>query len=89
MRALVSVVVLMGVLIVAGIAVIGITIARRMGGPAVVANLTLSEPDGTHIAGIASAADRLGLLLQGGGPDRVVLVDPKSGQVVARMGLAR
>ena len=38
---------------------------------------------------LGAAGDRLAVLLQGGGPDRVLLLDPRSGQVVGRVGLAR
>jgi hypothetical protein len=51
--------------------------------------LVLDEPAGTRIAGIAAAGDRLAVQLQGGGADRVVLVDPRSGAVVGRIALAR
>jgi hypothetical protein len=47
----------------------------------------LDEPAGTRIAGIASAGDRLAVRLQGGGSDRVVLVDPRTGAVAGRIGL--
>jgi hypothetical protein len=80
----------MGVLIVVATTVLVILIARRIGGvgpgPASVAVL-LDEPAGTRIAGIASAGDRLAVRLQGGGSDRVVLVDPRTGAVAGRIGL--
>ena len=80
----------MGVLIVVATTVLVILIARRIGGvgpgPASVAVL-LDEPAGTRIAAIASAGDRLAVQLQGGGADRVVLVDPRTGAVTGRIGL--
>jgi hypothetical protein len=80
----------MGVLIVVATTVLVVLIAGRIGGagtaPASFAVL-LDEPVGTRIAGIASAGDRLALQLQGGGPDRVLLVDPRSGKVAGRIGL--
>jgi hypothetical protein len=80
----------MGVLIVVATIVLVVVIARRIGGPgtapAPVAVL-LDEPGGTRIAGIASAGDRLAVQLQGGGADRVVLVDPRTGAVAGRIGL--
>ena len=81
----------MGVLIVVATTVLVVVIARRIGGagaaaPASVAVL-LDEPAGTRIAGIASAGDRLAVQLQGGGADRVVLVDPRTGAVAGRIGL--
>lgn len=52
-------------------------------------SLVLDEPAGTRIAGIAAAGDRLAVQLQGGGTDRVVLVDPRSGAVTGRITLTR
>ncbi len=78
----------MGVLIVVATTVLVVVIARRIGGPAPVAvAVLLDEPEGTRIAGIASAGDRLAVQLQGGGADRVVLVDPRTGAVAGRIGL--
>ena len=80
----------MGVLILVATTVLVVVIARRIGGagtpPPSVAVL-LDEPAGTQIAAIASAGDRLALQLQGGGADRVVLVDPRTGAVAGRIGL--
>ena len=90
MRALMVLVVGMGVLIVAGVAGLIAVVASRTGalhGPAF-ASAVLDEPAGTRIAGIASVGDGLALQLQGGGADRVVVVDPQ-GRVVRRLGLAR
>ena len=89
MLALKALVIGMGVLIVAGVAVIGVTLVNRMSpaaGP--IASLLLNEPPGTRIAGSALAPDRLAVTLQGGGPDRIVLVDIKAGRVLGRVGLA-
>jgi hypothetical protein len=49
----------------------------------------LDEPIGTRIAGIVAVRDRLAVQLQGGGVDRVVLVDPATGVVSGRISLAR
>jgi hypothetical protein len=98
LRALKVAVVVMGVLIVVGVAALGVLIAHRMSGaprpttsaPAIdaaVASTILDEPPGTHVASTALAAERLALTLQGGGPDRVVILDLRSGRVVARVGL--
>jgi hypothetical protein len=82
----------MGVLIVVATTVLVVVIAQRIGGarttlaPASVAVL-LDEPAGTRIAAIASAGDRLAVQLEGGGADRVVLVDPRTGAVIGRIGL--
>lgn len=83
----------MGVLIVAGVAVLAVLLVQRMSsvsppiasaGPA-----TLDEPAGTHIVSASVSADRVAMVLGGGGPDRVVILDLRSGRVVGRVGLAR
>ena len=92
MRALKITTIAMAVMIVAGIGVLGVTILRRLnspaGGPAFAANTVLNEPDGTHIVAIAGLAERLAVQLQGGGPDRVLFIDPRSGQLLGRAVLA-
>jgi len=97
MRALKVLTIVMGVMIVAGTGVLVAVIAHRMSAPTagrapVAAEaplaLVLHEPAGTRIAGIAAAGDRLAVRLQGGGADRVVLVDPRSGTVAGRITLA-
>jgi Family of unknown function (DUF6476) len=80
----------MGVLILVATTVLVVVIARRIGGagtPATALAVLLDEPAGTRIAAIASAGDRLAVQLQGGGADRVVLVDPRTGAVAGRIGL--
>ncbi len=96
MRALKITVVVMAVLIVLGTAGLVIGIARRWSAPvAPVAQLpawvsaALDEPVGTHIVGIAAVGDRLAVQLQGGGADRVVLIDPATGAVAGRVSLNR
>jgi hypothetical protein len=104
MRALTVVTIVMGVMILAGTGVLVAVIAHRMVSPApsgasfpsgasaageAPVSLTLDEPAGAHIAGIAAAGDRLAVQLQGGGSDRVVLVDPRSGAITGRITLAR
>ena len=76
MRVMMGLVIAMGVLIVAGTAVVAITIVGRMAPHTAAAAQTLDEPAGTHIAGIAPIGNRMAIVLQGGGPDRVVLVAP-------------
>lgn len=83
-------VVVMGVLIVAGVGVLGVTLASRMSsGGGTIASVVLDEPAGTRVVGASLGADRLAVQLQGGGADRVVVTDLKSGRVVGRVGLAR
>ena len=92
MRVLTAATIAMGVLILLGSTVLVVTIVHRAtiphpAAPAVPIALTLHEPAGTAIAGIADAGGRLGIALHGGGPDRVILVDPRSGAVAGRIAL--
>ena len=89
MKAMVAVVIAMGVLIVLGVATLAVTVVRRLSAPAVQAALVVDEPTGTRMLSLGAAGDRLAILLQGGGPDRVLLLDPRTGQVTGRVGLAR
>ncbi len=90
MRALKVAVVFMGVLIVGGVIVLFTVLAQRMSsGSGAIASAVLDEPTGTRIAGTSTAPDRLVVQLQGGGPDRVVVLDTKTGRVLGRVGLAR
>ncbi len=90
MRMLKLAVVVMGVLIVAGLGILVTVITQRTLAPPVSAvPAVLDEPEGTRIAGVSALPDRLALRLQGGGPDRVVVVDLRTGHVVGRAGLAR
>jgi hypothetical protein len=93
MRAVKIATIAMGVLILLGTTVILVTIVRRtMTGsmaPEKAFAAVLDEPAGTGIAGIAAVGDRLAVQLRGGGTDRVVLINPVSGTIVGRVGLAR
>jgi hypothetical protein len=91
MRALKILTVVMGVMIVVGVVALGVLMTQRLGsiGAAAGVSATLDEPAGTAIAGIAATADRIALQLRGGGPDRVVLIDPKTGKPVGAIKLAR
>ena len=89
MRMLKLAVVVMAVLIVLGVTTIAVVITKRLStasGPPMAA--VLDEPAGTHIVGVSLASDRVALQLQGGGPDRVVVLEQGSGRVVGRAGLA-
>jgi len=89
-RALKVAVVFMGVLIVGGVITLFTLLAQRMSsGSGPIASAVLDEPAGTRIAGTSTAPDRLVVQLQGGGPDRVVVLDTKTGRVLGRVGLAR
>jgi hypothetical protein len=96
MRALKIAVVVMGVLIVVGTTGLVVGIGRRLVAPAAPvatwpasASVVLDEPIGTRIAGLLAVRDRLAVQLQGGGADRVVLIDPATGSVAGRISLAR
>ena len=90
MRALKIAITVMGVLIVAGTVLLVTLIVRRSAAPgAATASVLLDEPAGTRIEGVSLQPDRLAVLLQGGGPDRVLLLDAQSGRIVGRVGLAR
>lgn len=87
---LVALVVGMGLLIAAGVTTIGLTITHRMlADLPVPPDTLLDEPAGTRIAEVSALPDRLALRLEGGGPDRVVVVDLRNGKVVGRTALAR
>jgi hypothetical protein len=80
----------MGVLIVAGLATIAVVITGRMSGASGgIASAVLDEPAGTRIVGASISPDRMAIRLEGGGPDRVVMVDTKVGRVLSRVSLAR
>jgi hypothetical protein len=92
MRFMKALVIGMGVLIVVATTVLIVLIVHRLTGPSPVAPaapgpVLLDEPTGTRIMTIAPAGDRLAVQLQGGGPDRVLLVDPRSGAVMGRIVL--
>ena len=90
MRALKVLVVVMGVMIVAGVATLGVVLSRRLTtAPAGLGTVMLDEPAGTHIAGAVPGGDIIVVHLQGGGPDRVAVVETRTGRVVGRIGLAR
>lgn len=99
MRWLMGAVIFMGVLIVAGIVVITVALVDRMSSPhaptasagvaAPPAAVVLDEPAGSQIVGTALAPDRLVLQIGGGGPDRVVILDTRTGRVLGRVTLAR
>jgi hypothetical protein len=90
-------VVVMGVLLVAGTATLAFLIARRVpslagGGGAASSSpfhAVLDEPAGTRIAGVVAIQDRLAVQLQGGGPDRVIVLDPRTGLRSGAVLLAR
>jgi hypothetical protein len=92
MRGLQAAVIFMGVVIVAMVATIVVTLAHRMSAPApaaVASVVLLDQPAGTRIQGISAVGDRLAVLLQGGGPDRIIFFDPAGGQMAGTIALRR
>jgi hypothetical protein len=90
MRMLKVAVVVMGVLIIGGVTLLVVVIAGRVSAPAgAPVHAVLDEPAGTRIVAISALPDRVALQLQGGGPDRVVVLDLRSGREVGRAALAR
>ncbi len=83
--------VVMGVMIVLGSTVVVVTIIKRAssGSPVAHVAVVLDQPAGTTIGGIAALSDRLAVLLHGAGPDRIVLIDPRTGKPAGTIGLAR
>ena len=89
-KLMITVVVGMGVLILAGTATIGLTVVHRsLAVPPAAGNAVLDEPAGTRIVQVGGSADQLTLRLEGGGPDRVVVVDARTGKVIGKAALAR
>ncbi|HEY5301347.1 MAG TPA: hypothetical protein VIJ55_11785 [Acetobacteraceae bacterium] len=99
MRALKAATIVMGILIVVGTAVLIAVIFKRANAPHPAAGgglvpsaarfaTMLHEPAGTRITGLAAIGDALALSLQGGGADRVILIDPRTGETRGRITLA-
>ena len=91
-RPLLIVVIAMGVLIVLVTTVVVVKLVKDVVTAPVSVTLTttmLHQPAGSHIVTITSAGGRLGVLLQGGGPDRILLVDPDTGRVAGQLMLGQ
>jgi hypothetical protein len=90
MQVLKVLVVVMGVLIVAGVAVVVATlVSRNASAPLVATHATLDEPAGTRIGSATLSGRDLVVVLQGGGPDRVAVVDLRTGRRTGGVSLAR
>jgi hypothetical protein len=98
MRALVALTVFMGVLILAGLAVIVVTIVHRLSAPkqAVPIEAGLPEytriavPNGAAIGGMVPVGDRLVLhLVTPDARDRLITLDPTTGTVLQTIDLVR
>lgn len=87
MRALKAAVIIMGVMLVAGTVTLAVLLANRMASrsaPAV--EMSLGQPSGTRIVGIAGAGERVVVHVTGGGlPDRILLLDVARGRVVGTL----
>ncbi len=96
MRALIALVVVMGLAILIGSTTLVVLLVQRAHAPSAAslppplsgaAALALGEPDGTHIAATAASGDRLVVQLSGGGPDRLVVLDLRANTILARIAL--
>ncbi len=89
MRALKILVVVMGVLIVAGTVTLVALVVQRAGGLAGGGGrvaLALDQPAGTRIAGIAAAEQGLAVWVQRpDGTESVLLIDPRRGRVTGEI----
>jgi Family of unknown function (DUF6476) len=95
-RALKALVIGMGVLIVAGTVALVAVVVQRAGGlagggsGAARLDLALDQPEGSRIAGIATAeGGTLGVWVSRPDGDRVVLVDARRGRVSGEIRLGR
>ncbi|MEI7712519.1 MAG: hypothetical protein WCI94_13860 [Rhodospirillales bacterium] len=98
MRAIKIAIGIMSVLIVVGTTVLATVLVKRMSNPAAppppvqaaaAVAAAIGEPEGTTIAAIAGVGDRLAVQLRGGGPDRVIFVDPRTATVSGRFSLGK
>lgn len=89
MRALTVLVVVMGVLIVAGTVGLAVAIVQRLGGPAeVTAQASLGQPAGSRIGGIAAAEGRIAVHVLRPDGERILLIEPRSGRVAGELRLS-
>jgi hypothetical protein len=91
-RPLLIAVIAMGVLIVLVTTVVVVKLVKDVvTAPASVTMTTtmLRQPAGSHIVTIAAVDGRLSVLVNGGGPDRILFVDPGTGKVAAQMMLGQ
>jgi hypothetical protein len=90
MSGLKALVIGLGVIIIVMVVTIIVTLATRLStahnAADAVTRAVLNEPPGTHMVSIASAGDRLAVLLQGGGPDRLLFL-ASDGHITGRVAL--
>ena len=93
MRTLKIATAVMGVMILLGTAGLVVMILKRGAGASGSFvkgyDVILNEPEGTGIAAVMSVRDQLALHLRGGGPDRIVVIDPGSGAVTGQVRLGQ
>ena len=85
-------VIAMGVLILVATTVVVVKMVKDVvAGPASVTLTTtmLRQPPGSHIVTIAAVDGRLSILLNGGGPDRILFVDPATGKIAGQLMLGQ
>jgi hypothetical protein len=91
-RPLLIAVIAMGVLILLVTTVVIVKLVKDVvAAPASVTLTTvlLRQPAGSHIVTITAVDGRLGVLLNGGGPDRILFVDPGTGKVAGQLMLGK
>jgi len=91
-RPLLIAVIAMGILIVLVTTVVIVKLVKDVvTAPASVILTTtmLRQPAGSHIVTITPVDGRLGVLVNGGGPDRILLLDPGTGKVAAQLMLGQ
>ncbi len=85
-------VIAMGVLIVLVTTVVIVKLVKDVvSAPASVTLTTtmLRQPAGSHIVSITAVGGRLSVLVEGGGPDRILFVDPGDGHVAGQVMLGQ
>jgi hypothetical protein len=91
-RPLLIVVIAMGVLILLVTTVVVVKLVKDMvtAPPSVTLTTTmLRQPAGSHIVTITTVDGRLGVLINGGGPDRILFVEPNTGRVAGQLMLGQ
>lgn len=94
MRALQALVIIMGVLLVAGSVTVAVTIIHRMSsgthhaaGGHVPAHADINLPPGDRVESVSEAGDRLALRVTGPQGEAILLVDPATGAIVETLDL--
>jgi hypothetical protein len=100
MKAIKTLVIFMGVLLVAGLGMLGYGLMSKAGhkaahtqapAPAAAAGfgtVTVPLPAGARVESIVQAGERVVLRVTGGGGERVIVLDPATGQVAGSFVLA-